>query len=213
MPHAILGLRERLYFALGGSPMVWRQNGFVFAELTSRHQPCDIVLDVPSTWSVGTSWKQHERRGRLSPCRTLGPFIISENVTVRRTRLHIAAARWGVTRIIHFAILFEYSPVHGDAIGRHRTYSTLVQVMSCRLLGSKPLPKTTADCQLVPVEYILMQFCLKFTFSFTEIRFKMSSSTCRPFCSGLIVLYVVDKRIVRLYHWQRQPVGPFTNMV
>ena len=62
----------------------------------------------------------------------------------------------------------------------------LVQVMVCRLFGTKPIPGPTLNCcQLDPWEQISVTFLFEIlTFSFKKLCSEMSSARWWPFCSG-----------------------------
>ena len=60
--------------------------------------------------------------------------------------------------------------------------SALVQIMTCRLFGAKPLSKATPGyCQLVPKEQISVIFVKIQMFSFTKMGLKMTAKWW-PFC-------------------------------
>ena len=68
---------------------------------------------------------------------------------------------------------------------------TLVQIMACRLFGTKPLSEPMLTyCQLGPEEHISVKFHLKFkSFHSRKTTWKcLSSAKWEPFCLGLNVL-------------------------
>ena len=78
-----------------------------------------------------------------------------------------------------------------DAYMRHQTMSSLVQIMACRLLGTKPLSETKLNyCQLHPKEQTSVKLYskCKYFLSGKRIR-KCRLLRCRPFCLGLNVIY------------------------
>ena len=80
---------------------------------------------------------------------------------------------------------FNSSPP-STAYMRRQTGSALVQTMTCRLDGAKPLSEPMlTNCQLDPKEYVSMKFYLKYQiFSFKKMSLNMSSTNWQPFCAG-----------------------------
>ena len=77
---------------------------------------------------------------------------------------------------------------------------TLVQLMACRLFGTKPLSQPKLPyCQLDPKEHISVKFYLKFNFSFKEIHLEMSAKW-RPFCLSLNVLTTKETLKMSFYN-------------
>ena len=63
--------------------------------------------------------------------------------------------------------------------------SALVQVMDCRLFGTKPLPELVLTyCQLDPEKQTSVKFNRNYNISIKKIRLKMSSAKWRSFCPG-----------------------------
>ena len=64
--------------------------------------------------------------------------------------------------------------------------SVLVQIMACRLCGTKPLSKPMLSyCQLDPNEQTSVTFSIKIqNLLFTKMHLKTPSAKWRPFCSG-----------------------------
>ena len=75
----------------------------------------------------------------------------------------------------------------GDAKWRWTSWSTLLQVMACCLLGAKPLPETMLNhCQLEPEEHISIECDLNLKVLIQENAFenvcKMLAILFRPQC-------------------------------
>ena len=69
--------------------------------------------------------------------------------------------------------------------------SSLVQIMACRLIGTKPLPEPMIYCQLDP-ENTFQRHIIRNSEIFTqENEFGTSSAKWRPFCPSLDVLMVM----------------------
>ena len=66
----------------------------------------------------------------------------------------------------------------------HQTMLPLVQIMDCRLCGTKPLSEPILPyCQLDPYEQISMNFFIEIQiFSLKKMHLKMLSVTGLPFC-------------------------------
>ena len=71
----------------------------------------------------------------------------------------------------------------------HQTRPSLVQIMSCRLFGDKPLPKPVLGyCQLDYCEYISVKFWLKYNnFHSGKVIWNCRLQNWGPFCFGLSV--------------------------
>ena len=65
---------------------------------------------------------------------------------------------------IHNGLYIVNSLRPSDAYMRQYNIPTLLQIMTCRLFGAKPLSEPTLPyCQLIPTEHISMKFYSKFT--------------------------------------------------
>ena len=66
-----------------------------------------------------------------------------------------------------------------DARLPHRSSSTLLQVTTCSLIGTKPLPKPILTyCQIDPMEHISLRFYVKHRRFHSRKIFKMPSAKC-----------------------------------
>ena len=87
----------------------------------------------------------------------------------------------------------------------------MVQIMACRLLGTKPLsePMITYN-ELAPKEQNSVKFLIKIrTFPFTKMRLKMPPGKWWLCCLGLNVLKIFDNgKKTELYNVQRYKHGP-----
>ena len=69
----------------------------------------------------------------------------------------------------------------------------MVEIMACRLFGTKPLSNPMLDyCQLDKLQWILIKIQ---KFSFTKLHLKISSMKWRPCCPGADELSMWDRKI------------------
>ena len=78
-----------------------------------------------------------------------------------------------------------------DAYMRQYNIPTLLQIMACRLSGTKPLSEPVLPYCHLTLRNIFQWNLFKIRrFSFKEMHLKMLSAKWRPFCLGLNVLHV-----------------------
>ena len=121
-----------------------------------------------------------------------------ENLWLNQTRREIKrneAHGYVFTLIMLYDVLNPSWP--NDTIWRKGSWSIMVHVMVCCLCGAKPLPEPQITCcQLYPWELSFAKFSIIIPiFSVEEMDWKYGRK-CRPFCSGLYVLWYVQNQFV-----------------
>ena len=126
--------------------------------------------------------------------------IATGKITKFRTNYGI-----GISRVMSLCDHLPYTPWNWLQLieAGWRIYasvnSSLVQIMACRLIATKPLSKPILDyCQLDPCEHISVKTLLKYhNFHWR----KCTSAKWRPSCLGLYVLNIFLDLVVFPLRW------------